>query len=60
MEGFAPSIYKDVVRVRTIGYCSTEKEFEGLNDISVEKATQLFTKYINDNYFSKVLSIINF
>jgi len=58
MEGFAPSIYKDVVGVRTIGYGLTGKEIEGLNDISEEKATQLLTKYINDNYFSKVLSII--
>ena len=30
----------------------------GLNDISEEKATQLLTSHINNNYFSKVLSII--
>ena len=58
MEGFAPSIYKDVVGVKTIGYGLTGKGIEGLNDISEEKATQLLTKYVNDNYFSKVLSII--
>ena len=58
MEGFAPSIYKDVVGIRTIGYGLTGKEIEGLNDISEEKATQLLTSHINNNYFSKVLSII--
>jgi len=58
MEGFAPSIYKDVVGVKSIGYGLTGKEIEGLNDISEEKATQLLTKYVNDKYFSKVLSII--
>ena len=58
MEGFAPSVYNDVVGVRTLGYGLTGKEIEGLNDITEEKATKLLTKYINDNYFSPVLSIL--
>ena len=31
MEGFAPSIYKDVVGIRTLGYGLTGKEIERLN-----------------------------
>ena len=56
MEGFAPSVYNDVVGVRTLGYGLTGKEIEGLNEITEEKATKLLTKYVNDNYFSPVLS----
>ena len=58
MEGFAPSVYNDVVGVRTLGYGLTGKEIEGLNEITEEKATNLLTKYVNDNYFSPVLSIL--
>ena len=58
MEGFAPSIYKDVVGVRTIGYGLTGNEIENYNNITEEKATQLLTKYINDSYYSKVLNIV--
>ena len=58
MEGYSPSVYNDAVNVKTLGYGLTGKEIEGLNNISEETATKLLTKYINDNYFSKVLSII--
>ena len=58
MEGFAPSIYKDVVGIRTLGYGLTGKEIERLNNISEEHATKLLVKYINDNYFSRVISMI--
>ena len=58
MEGYSPSVYKDAVNVKTLGYGLTGKEIEGLNNISEETVTKLLTKYINDNYFSKVLSII--
>ena len=58
MEGFAPSVYKDVVGVKTLGYGLTGKEIEGLNNITEEKATELLAKYINENYFSPVLSIL--
>ena len=58
MEGFAPSVYNDVVGVKTLGYGLTGKEIEGLNDITEEKATKLLAKYVNENYFSPVLSIL--
>ena len=57
-EGYAPSIYKDVVGVRTIGYGLTGQEIEGLNEITEEKATQLLAKYVNEKYFCEVLKIV--
>lgn len=58
MEGFAPSIYKDVVGIKTIGYGLTGNEIENYNNITEEKATKLLTKHINDSYFSQVLNIV--
>lgn len=57
-EGFAPNLYSDVVNVKTIGYGLTGKEIQGLNNISEKDATQLLTKYINNDYYIPVLNYI--
>ena len=58
MEGFSPTIYKDVGGVETLGYGLTGNEIKNLNNITEEKGTQLLTHYVNNNYFNEVLRIV--
>ena len=58
MEGFSPTVYKDVVGVKTLGYGLTGNEILDLNNISEEKGTQLLVQYVNNNYFNPVLKIV--
>lgn len=58
-EGFAPSLYNDVVGVRTGGYGMTGSELRGLPaTISEATATSLLTQHVNNYYYSKVLNIL--
>lgn len=58
-EGFAPSLYNDVVGVRTGGYGMTGSELSGLpSTISEATATSLLAQHVNNYYYNKVLSII--
>ena len=57
-EGYAPSMYYDVVNVKTIGYGLTGRYLNGLNNISEEEATHLLANHINNDYYIPVLKFI--
>lgn len=58
-EGFAPSLYRDVVGVVTGGYGLTGSELNGLpSTISESTATKLLTNHVNNSYYKPVLNIL--
>ena len=49
-EGFYPTIYFDIVGVKTLGYGMTGKEIEGLKTVTETQASEMLEDLLNNKY----------
>lgn len=53
-EGFYPTVYLDMVGVKTLGYGMTGKEIEGLKSVTEPQASAMLENLLNDKYAAPI------